>query len=109
ADAVDIATNSATFNDITQFNYQYLLAKQTCANPVTAQIQLQLEGLYNKADKIMNNDLLTLGVLPKTQPFNSAPYFYTGAETVVNFPDKTVNWVLVEFRNKFNFNQIVER
>lgn len=37
-------------------------------------------------------------VLPKTQPYNTTPFLYTGNETVAAIPANVVDWVLVELR-----------
>ena len=56
-----------------------------------------LEGPYNGAD--MNTDLNTNGLLPLTQPFNQAPWFYEGTEHASAIPNPdVVDWVLIDLR-----------
>jgi hypothetical protein len=55
-----------------------------------------LEGPFNGTD--MNTYLLTDGYLPLVQPYNAAPWNYTGNENVTSFPANVVDWVLLEIR-----------
>lgn len=60
-------------------------------------VNILLEGPYNGTDMgvALNNDDL----LPLNQPFNISPWFYTGSESVTNFPATVVDWLLVELRD----------
>ncbi len=55
-----------------------------------------LEGAYDG-----NGTMKTLltDVLPLEQPYNIAPYNYTGTEALSNIPTNMVDWVLVEMRS----------
>jgi len=56
-----------------------------------------LEGPFNGT--VMNNNLNALGYIPLSQPFNTAPWNYTGTEAVTAIPNVNVtDWVLVELR-----------
>jgi len=61
-----------------------------------------MEGAYNDNTGTMNNSLLTQGVLPDQQPYHIAPWNYQGTEgsgwASDDYPDNTVDWVLVSFR-----------
>ena len=57
--------------------------------------KILLEGAYDSNGQ-MQTSLQDL--LPKTQPYNSSPYFYDGDETIVAIPAEMVDWVLVEAR-----------
>jgi hypothetical protein len=60
-------------------------------------VNILLEGPYNgtaMAVALNNDDLL-----PLNQPFNINPWFYTGSESVTNFPATVVDWLLVELRD----------
>jgi hypothetical protein len=59
-------------------------------------IKAFLEGPFNGTD--MNTDLNLGGYLPVAQPYNAAPWGYTGTESVGSFPADVVDWVLLEFR-----------
>jgi len=60
-------------------------------------LKVFIEGAFNGID--MNTTLNTLGYLPLEQPFNQAPWFYNGSETVPYIPNSDiVDWILVEIR-----------
>jgi len=59
-------------------------------------LKAYLEGPFNVSD--MNTDLNT--ILPLTQPYNMAPWNYTGTESVASIPNANiVDWVLIELRD----------
>ena len=63
--------------------------------PFEVQLTAMLEGPFNGATM----DAL-LGVqLPLTQPYFTAPWNYTGTESVAAIPANVVDWVLVELRD----------
>jgi len=64
--------------------------------PVTLDFRVMLQGPYNAG--MMNTDLYDAGQIPANQPYNSAPWNYTGIETAIPTPS-TVDWVLVELRS----------
>jgi lysophospholipase L1-like esterase len=55
-----------------------------------------LEGAFS--DGSMSTALRTAGSIPLTQPYNTAPWNYTGSENVTSIPVDVVDWVLVELR-----------
>jgi hypothetical protein len=60
-------------------------------------IKVMLEGPFNGTG--MNTDLFDFGLLPVNQPFNTAPWFYDGLETLTASPNaEVVDWVYLEFR-----------
>ena len=60
-----------------------------------------LEGAFDGTE--MTTNLNSLNLLPLTQPFNMAPWNYTGTEHVVAIPNtNVVDWVLVELRDAAN-------
>jgi len=66
-------------------------------NPLTVNIKVILQGAFNGTN--MNTILNTSNYLPKVQPYNSAPWNYSGTETVASIPNaNVVDWVLVELR-----------
>ncbi|TDH29277.1 hypothetical protein EXU57_04230 [Segetibacter sp. 3557_3] len=75
-----------------------------------------LQGAYNSASGTMNNFLNSEGILEthaKSHPFNTAPFNYSGNESVKeNFflsnPD-IVDWVLIELRDSANPSSVVAR
>ncbi len=57
-----------------------------------------LEGPFNGTD--MSTNLNASGLLPLSQPFNGAPWNYTGTESVAAIPNTdVVDWVLLELRD----------
>ncbi len=67
-----------------------------------------LEGDYDPTTGLMRTDLLDAGLIPINQPYNAAPWNYTGSEAVANInaiPDDVVDWVLVELMDG-SFNTI---
>jgi len=66
--------------------------------PVKLDLKVLLEGPFNGID--MNADLNAEGLIPLAQPFNMAPWNYSGAESVGAIPNvDVVDWVLVESRD----------
>jgi len=62
-------------------------------------LKVFLEGAYNTGTSLMNTTLNTLGKIPLAQPFNVAPWSYTGTESVASIPANVVDWVLVDLRD----------
>lgn len=56
-----------------------------------------LEGAYSATADTMRTRLDS--VMSKTQPYNRAPWNYTGSESVTSLPAMVVDWVLVELRS----------
>jgi hypothetical protein len=46
----------------------------------------------------MSTALRTAGSIPLTQPYNTAPWNYTGSENVTSIPADVVDWVSLELR-----------
>lgn len=60
-------------------------------------VKVFLEVLFNGT--VMNTGLNSAGLITLTQPYNSAPWNYTGTENVASVPNTDiVDWVLVELR-----------
>lgn len=55
-----------------------------------------LQGPFNGVN--MNCNLSGNNLLPLVQPFNSAPWFYFGDESIASVPANVTDWVLVEVR-----------
>jgi len=80
-------------------------------NMVRVQARVVLEGAYNSATVSMNTQLLDNNLLPLSQPYNTAPWHYAGAETFIaydNIPANSVDWVLVELRAADNDMQTID-
>jgi len=71
---------------------------QVGSKDILVDIGLYFEGAFNGTD--MNTDLNDAGFLPLVQPYNTAPWNYTGMEEVGSIPNNdVVDWVLVELRD----------
>jgi hypothetical protein len=69
-----------------------------------------LEGPYEPSTGVMRTDLNSQGLLPLQQPFNQAPWNYSGTEAVSAIPSaEVVDWVLVEVRDVANPATILSR
>lgn len=80
----------------------------SCANASSLNLSLFLEG-YTMTNGVMRTLLSTNGLLPLNQPYNVAPYFYPGTESVTNHSADIVDWILVELRDVTDPNIVVER
>jgi len=76
--------------------------------------QVILSGPYNSTSGIMSDNLRSTGLIPLSQPYNTAPFNYNGTETVtqnvLNFTGSSaiVDWVLVELRDKNDPTSILQ-
>lgn len=70
---------------------------------LTPQLNVIFEGAYDTDTEMMTNELQQLNLLPDIQPYQATPWNYKGTEgqdwTAANYPDETVDWVLVSFRD----------
>lgn len=58
-----------------------------------------IKGGWNNPSGAMRTTLNAGGLLPLTQPYNTAPYNYSGTESVTAIPNaNVVDWVLLELR-----------
>jgi hypothetical protein len=64
---------------------------------VVASIKVFLEGPFSNGS--MRTDLNAAGYIPVSQPYNTAPWNYVGAESVTSIPTGVVDWVLVQLRS----------
>ena len=62
----------------------------------TISLTAMLEGPHNLASDDMHTQLNNL--IPLTQPYNTAPYHYSGSEGIASITANMVDWVLVEVR-----------
>lgn len=90
--ADDLATEGTeAFYDDVEFIY----------NPLSLDLTAFLEGPYVGSGQMNAN--LNPGNLPLSQPFNTAPWNYTGTESVAAIPNAdVVDWVLIELRDAAN-------
>ena len=68
---------------------------------VIVDVKALLEGPYHQTE--MLSLLNSNGLLPLTQPYNTAPWNYAGAESVAAIPNNNVvDWVMLEIRDAAN-------
>ncbi len=67
--------------------------------PQTVQLQVLLEGAHATSGT-MSTELNTLGLLPSSQPFSGAPWYYGGSEIATIIPANATDWILVEARSQ---------
>jgi len=65
-------------------------------NAVILDLKAYLEGPFGTTE--MYNFLNIYHYLPLAQPYNAAPWNYTGTEAVATIPTNVVDWVLIELR-----------
>jgi len=96
--ATFIGWNFATVWGIIQNQSFPFLTWQT--PPVTAyqiSAKVWLEGPFDGTQ--MTTTLNTDGLIPLSQPYNSAPWNYNGTENVAALPPDVTDWVLIELRD----------
>jgi hypothetical protein len=71
------------------------LAKLT-VNPLVVDAKVFLEGPFSGG--VMLTSLKTANLIPLSQPYNAAPWSYSGTESVGAIPLNVVDWILVELR-----------
>lgn len=97
AGSVNAATDQATFSGIT-VSGQFIIARETEPAGIQLDLTVLLEGPFNGSE--MNTTLNSGGHVPLLQPYNTAPWNYTGSETVTSIPNNdVVDWILVELRD----------
>ncbi len=89
-------------------NYTVITA-QDCF--LAVELRVFLEGAYDESTGAMRTTLKDNGVLSTTQPFDRAPWGYSGTESVADvssFPATTVDWVLVSVHDPNDNYSILE-
>jgi len=64
---------------------------------IFADLKVFLEGPFNGS--LMDTDLTSMNSFPMTQPYQSPPWNYPGAENVSIIPQNVVDWLLVDYRD----------
>jgi len=107
--------STGTFTDLVPGTYNFSVSnfdgcQSSPSNTVVINSQLQLsqnkkliisvflEGMYDGTNGNMKTTLNNLSLIPKSQPYNVAPWNYNGTESVASVPAGVVDWVLVELR-----------
>ncbi len=89
-----------------------IVVDPTCyVDTYVSQIQIKakvfLEGFYDPNDGELRTDLVEKGLIPLTQPYNTAPFNYIGTENVTTIPWNVADWVLIELRDSSDINIVV--
>ena len=71
--------------------------QQTESITISLQVKILLEGFYQIQRGEMRTDLNNQGLLPTSQPFGFIGY--RGGESIDDFPNDTVDWMLCELRS----------
>ncbi len=66
---------------------------------VLVSVKVFLEGPYDANGDTMKTALKSQGLIPTSQPYNTAPWNYDGNESVSEIPAGVVDWVLLELRS----------
>jgi len=94
-------TYTVTVNGCTSTENQQTVV-DACVTPnLKLNVTVCLEGAYDASTNLMRTDLRQQDLIPLSQPYNVAPWNYTGTESVANvtaFPTNMVDWVVVEMR-----------
>jgi PKD repeat protein len=89
---VQLTSVNAIGND-TEIKTDYIVVSATDLN---LELTMLLEGPF---DGVQMTPLLN-GILPLSQPYNSAPWNYAGTESVAAIPNpNVVDWILIELRD----------
>ena len=94
-------TSVLTNNTATLSNNLGLVGTYTFSGQASLlDLKVNLEGAYDTNAGLMRTKLRQGNFIPFTQPYNIAPYNYTGTESVPanTMPSDMVDWVLVELR-----------
>jgi len=82
----------------------------TCEESQTKiNIKVLLEGYYKESLNLMSRSLVIEDLLPLYQPFKTAPFYYTGQESIIEMPVKAVDWVLLEARHPEKLDSVLAR
>ncbi len=73
------------------------------------QVKVYLEGFFDGNTGDMKTDLGSSAAFPTTQPYNFAPFNYSGIESFSTLPPDTVDWLLLELRDANDLSSIIER
>lgn len=88
--------------------FQVSVTNNTADDGSKVQVRALLQGAYNSSTQYLSSRLHELGYLPKTQPYNNAPFNYQGSETLSDLvqsntaQDACVDWVLIDVRSNNN-------
>lgn len=74
-------------------------ANCNCTNTDIVKAKVLLEGYYDATTSQMKTQFQEKNLFPLNQPFNTAPWNYTGTERAIQLPTEAVDWVLLVLRD----------
>ncbi len=108
ADAIVCPPDGTACNDGNIYTSNDLYLDCTCqGNVVQLRMRALLEGLFDASTGTMTTISNQQQIIPNTQPFNKAPFYYGGSEANFNIPYYISDWVLVQLRSKNDPEQIL--
>ncbi len=88
------STNGTTFSNLASMDIA--VRAEFRSSPVSCNARVLLQGPYSAG--MMSTALNTAGLIPLSQPYNVAPWNYSGTESVTSIPVDVVDWVMVQLR-----------
>ena len=89
-------------------NYGWSSKGVFSTGPFSVFVKVFLQGPYAGNDS-MRTTLRQNNEIPSTQPYNNAPWNYSGKEKVSSFPAGIVDWVLIELHGVNNDTVVAKR
>ncbi len=86
--------DASTENDIVDDNCNCVGTPIPVVSTVKFVSKLMLEGFLQPNGE-MTQEAKSLNLIPLQQPFNTAPWNYTGTETLANIPTDMIDWILI--------------
>ena len=68
-----------------------------------------LDGFFDETSGLMSTQLASANLIPTSQPFDQAPWNYTGTESIATIPVNMTDWVLLELRNTQDLSQVISQ
>lgn len=106
---VSISSSQVSSSTISSSS-SYISSSQSNNNP-TLSVKVNLSANYNNGTKQMSNEFRSRNMMPLSQPYNQAPFNYSGLEAYVNaqsIPTDAVDWVIVEIKD-LNKNSVITK
>lgn len=103
-------TYTVSANGCTQSTQQTVTVNTPGPTGVLAELKIMLQAPYNTGTGNMSTYLRINNILPLSQPYNTAPWNYTGSENLAThsaMPTTASDWILVELRDATNPNTII--
>ena len=83
-------------------SYTLNVTVNNCSPGELVKVKMYLQGKYSAASGQMQVTSQFLNIIPLSQPYNGAPWNYTGTESIATRPAQLIDWVLVQVFNPGN-------